>query len=248
MTPENTVAALLEPGAGPFALLRRLDPRTGQPGPVEVLRGPVEVVEHLADIPLGTTARDALALVPFRQLRERGFEVHDDGTPLQVLRIASAVDLTLEDALRVLPDAEVPLRDVAPDLSDDDYAAVVRRIIADEIAQGSGANFVIRRDVDGVVDGFTATTALSLFRRLLVAEHGAYWTFVVHVPGPDGTSRTLVGASPEVHVRMARGEVVMNPISARTATPRRARTPTASWSSSPTPRRSRSCSWWSTRS
>ncbi|GAA0295225.1 anthranilate synthase family protein [Kineococcus aurantiacus] len=213
MTPENTVAALLEPGAGPFALLRRLDPRTGQPGPVEVLRGPVEVVEHLADIPLGTTARDALALVPFRQLRERGFEVHDDGTPLQVLRIASAVDLTLEDALRVLPDAEVPLRDVAPDLSDDDYAAVVRRIIADEIAQGSGANFVIRRDVDGVVDGFTATTALSLFRRLLVAEHGAYWTFVVHVPGPDGTSRTLVGASPEVHVRMARGEVVMNPIS-----------------------------------
>ncbi|WP_432544748.1 anthranilate synthase family protein [Kineococcus sp. SYSU DK002] len=213
MTPDQTVADLLTPGAGPFALLRRLDPRTGRPGPVEVLRGPVETVEHLADVPLRGAERDALALVPFRQLRERGFEVHDDGTPLQVLRVETAVDLPVEDALRALPDAEVPLRDVAPDLSDDDYADVVRRIIDTEIAQGSGANFVIRRDVDGVIDGFDATTALSLFRRLLVAEQGAYWTFVVHVPGADGTSRTLVGASPEVHVRMARGEVVMNPIS-----------------------------------
>ena len=217
-TADELVAELLAPGAGPFALLRRLDPRTGVPGPVEVLRGPVEVVEHLADVPLRErTARDALALVPFRQLRERGFEVHDDGTPLQVLRIDSARDLPLEDALRALPDAEVALRDVAPDLSDDDYAAVVRRIVDEEIAQGSGANFVVRRDVDGVIDGFSATTALSLFRRLLVAEQGAYWTFVVHVPGDAGagrrTSRTLVGASPEVHVRMARGEVVMNPIS-----------------------------------
>ncbi|WP_432502559.1 anthranilate synthase family protein [Kineococcus arenarius] len=223
--PHPDPAALVDEllrGDAPFALLRRLDPRTGEPGPVEVLRGPVSTVEHLADVPLPTGApgapvADALALVPFRQLRERGFDVHDDGTPLRVLRVEHAEELALEDALRVLPDAEVPLRDVAPDLSDDDYADVVRRIIDDEIAQGSGANFVIRRDVDGVVDGFTATTALSLFRRLLVAEQGAYWTFVVHVPGDDGTgggtSRTLVGASPEVHVRMARGEVVMNPIS-----------------------------------
>ncbi|MEZ0164713.1 anthranilate synthase family protein [Kineococcus sp. LSe6-4] len=220
-TPDALVAELTSPGAGPFALLRRLDPRTGLPGPVEVLRGPVEVVETLADVPLRPAAehvgRDALALVPFRQLRERGFEVHDDGTPLQVLRVESAADLALEDALRVLPDDEVALRDVAPDLSDEDYADVVRRIIDTEIAEGNGANFVIRRDVDGVIDGFSARTALSLFRRLLVAEQGAYWTFVVHVPSdPDaaeGSSRTLVGASPEVHVRMARGEVVMNPIS-----------------------------------
>ncbi|NEE27737.1 phenazine-specific anthranilate synthase component I, partial [Streptomyces sp. SID7982] len=62
-------------------------------------------------------------------------------------------------------------------------------------------------------------------RRLLAGERGAYWTFVVHTggSGPEGTSvsgrrratggRTLVGASPEVHVRMSGGTVVMNPIS-----------------------------------
>ncbi|WP_432490798.1 anthranilate synthase family protein [Kineococcus gypseus] len=215
--PAALVAELVR-GDAPFALLRRLDPRTGEPGPVEVLRGPVSTVERLADVPLptgapGAAVADALALVPFRQLRERGFEVHDDGTPLQVLRVERAEEVALEEALRVLPDADVPLRDVAPDLSDEDYADVVRRIVQEEIAQGSGANFVVRRDVDGAIDGFSATTALSLFRRLLVAEQGAYWTFVVHVPGEAGASRTLVGASPEVHVRMARGEVVMNPIS-----------------------------------
>ncbi|WP_205708907.1 anthranilate synthase family protein [Kineococcus siccus] len=211
---------MLADAAAPFAVLRRLDPRTGSPGPVEVLTGAVTTVEHLADVPLPAGPvpggrRDALALVPFRQIRERGFEVHDDGTPLQVLQVESVTELAVEDALRALPDEEVPLRDVAPDLDDEAYADVVRRIIASEIAEGTGANFVIRRDVDAVIDGFTPATALSLFRRLLVAEQGAYWTFVVHTGRqPDGSpGRTLVGASPEVHVRMARGEVVMNPIS-----------------------------------
>ncbi|PPK98728.1 phenazine biosynthesis protein phzE [Kineococcus xinjiangensis] len=216
------VERLLTPGAPPFALLRRLDPATGSPGPVEVLTGEVTTVERLADVPLPAGApqdgpsRDALALVPFRQLAERGFEVHDDGTPLRVLRVQESVELhDLDDLLSALPDDDVDLRDVAPSMSDDAYADVVRRILAEEIAEGTGANFVIRRDVDARIDGFTPRTALSLFRRLLVAETGAYWTFVVHVPpGSDGPAgRTLVGASPEVHVRMARGEVVMNPIS-----------------------------------
>ena len=218
----TVVERLLAPGAPPFALLHRLDPATGSPGPVEVLTGAVTTVERLADVPLpagapgGGPRRDALALVPFRQIAERGFEVHDDGTPLRVLRVEDAVELhDLDDVLSALPDDDVDLRDVAPDMDDDAYADVVRRILAEEIAEGTGANFVIRRDVDARIDGFTPRTALSLFRRLLVAETGAYWTFVVHVPaGADGhAGRTLVGASPEVHVRMARGEVVMNPIS-----------------------------------
>ncbi|WP_432548482.1 anthranilate synthase family protein [Kineococcus sp. SYSU DK004] len=220
-SPAQVVADLLAPGAGPFALLRRLDPATGLPGPVEVLRGPVTEVERLADVPLPSGAptgpatgpvRDALALVPFRQLRERGFEVHDDGTPLLVLAVERADEFAVEDLLDELPDEEVALRDVAPDLDDAAYADVVRRVVDTEIAEGTGANFVIRRDVDAVVDGFGPATALSLFRRLLLAEQGAYWTFVVHT-GEAGGGRTLVGASPEVHVRMARGEVVMNPIS-----------------------------------
>src|SRR6185295_16519356 len=49
---------------------------------------------------------------------------------------------------------------------------------------------------------------LRVFARLLAAERGAYWTFAVHT----GQS-TLVGATPERHVSVDDGLVLMNPIS-----------------------------------
>lgn len=81
-------------------------------------------------------------------------------------------------------------------------------MLREEIGRGEGANFVIRRTYEGEIPGYGRADALALFRRLLVGERGAYWTFVVHTG-----ERTLVGASPEVHVRMSGGTVVMNPIS-----------------------------------
>ncbi len=110
------------------------------------------------------------------------------------------------------------------DVEDEEYAEIVGRVLHEEIGRGEGANFVIRRTYEGEIPGFGRADALALFRRLLVGERGAYWTFVVHTgngKGPEGLSsggretrgRTLVGASPEVHVRMSGGTVVMNPIS-----------------------------------
>ncbi|KAB8168640.1 phenazine-specific anthranilate synthase component I [Streptomyces sp. 3MP-14] len=193
----------------PFALLRRRTPGH-DPNVVEVLSGSVEDVERLSDIPLprGAAGPAALALVPFRQLAERGFEVTDDGTPLTVLRAEHAVGLPLDEALAALPDHRVAVADGAFDVSDERYAEIVTRVLETEIGAGEGANFVIRRTFTGTVEGFTRADALALFRRLLVAERGAYWTFVVHTG-----ERVLVGASPEVHVRMSGSTVVMNPIS-----------------------------------
>src|SRR3954470_13125932 len=51
---------------GPFALLRR-EGRTR----VEILTGSVETVERLADIPLDPAGPGTLAVVPYRQVRER---------------------------------------------------------------------------------------------------------------------------------------------------------------------------------
>ncbi|AXK32758.1 phenazine-specific anthranilate synthase component I [Streptomyces armeniacus] len=196
---------LLRPGAPPFALLRRRTPGRDH-ATVELLTGPVREVRTLAELPV--PAAGALALVPYRQIAERGFAAHDDGAPLSVLVPDEVRELPLDALLDALPRHPVEVSDGAFDIGDSAYEDIVRQVVRDEIGTGEGANFVIRRDFEGVVHGFSRADALALFRRLLSGEQGAYWTFVVHTG-----DRVLVGASPEVHVRMSGGTVVMNPIS-----------------------------------
>ncbi|MEU5160375.1 anthranilate synthase family protein [Streptomyces sp. NPDC020875] len=203
----EVVARLLD-GDRPFALLRRRTPGRDH-DTVEVLAGPVLEAATLGELPVFTD-RPTLALVPFRQIRERGFDVRDDGTPLSALVAEETYELPLDDVLDALPGHAVRVEDGGFDVSDEEYADIVARVIEDEIGGGEGANFVIRRTYTGRIPGFGRADALALFRRLLAGERGAYWTFVVHT-GPGG--RVLAGASPEVHVRMSGGTVVMNPIS-----------------------------------
>ncbi|MER7899425.1 anthranilate synthase family protein [Streptomyces sp. NPDC096046] len=186
----------------PFALLRRRTPGRDHDG-IDVLIGPVAGYDRLADLP-----DTCLALVPFRQIRERGFDVRDDGTPLLALTPEESCTVPLAEALEQLPAHDVRVDGGGFDVPDEEYARIVGRVLEEEIGRGEGANFVIRRTYEGEIPGFGRTDALALFRRLLEGERGAYWTFVVHTG-----DRTLVGASPEVHVRMSGGTVVMNPIS-----------------------------------
>ncbi|HEX5567139.1 MAG TPA: anthranilate synthase family protein [Streptomyces sp.] len=199
------VRRLLSDDCPPFALLRRRTPGRDE-HTVEVLLGPVDRAERLADIPIGE--HGTLALVPFRQIRERGFEVTDDGTPLSVLVPHQTHTVPLDAMMAALPRHPVRVTGGGFDVSDSAYEEIVRRVVEDEIGAGEGANFVVRRTYRGTVPGYGRADALALFRRLLAGERGAYWTFVVHTG-----DRTLVGASPEVHVRMSGGTVVMNPIS-----------------------------------
>ncbi|WP_370151042.1 anthranilate synthase family protein [Streptacidiphilus sp. EB129] len=217
------MVARLAEGREPFALLHRRAPRLA-PDTVEVLFGPVGSHATLADLPLpdgapasGRPEHDLLALVPYRQLRERGFDAHDDGTPLQALRVLESYTLPLAELRAALPQLPVALDGGGFDVDDEQYAQIVRRVIEDEIGRGEGANFVIRRDFTGTLRDFSPALALTLFRRLLEQERGAYWTFLVHTgehrAGAGASGRYLVGASPEVHVRQTGGTVVMNPIS-----------------------------------
>lgn len=192
-----------DPAPPPFALLAR----AGRPG-VELLLGDVVDVDRLADIPLPDADSAAtLALIPYRQLSERGFECHDDGTPLRCLRVRSRVSLSRAEVLAALG-GDVDVTPGGFDVADDEYADIVGRVIRDEIGRGAGANFVIRRDYLARLTGSVPHAALRLFGRLLTGEPGAYWTFAVHAGDV-----TMVGATPERHVSVDAGTVVMNPIS-----------------------------------
>jgi phenazine biosynthesis protein phzE len=202
----------------PFALLRR--PESAGPDQLELLIGDVRPVHRLADLPLLTKppgesgapvtgpCHGMLALVPFRQVRERGFECHDDGEPILAMTVVRQRSIALDEALHRLPTEPVELSDAGFDVSDDDYADLVRQVLAEEIGGGAGSNFVIKRNFQAQIPGYTPRAALALLRGLLAGELGAYWTFLVHTG-----DRTFVGATPERQVSALDGEVVMNPIS-----------------------------------
>jgi phenazine biosynthesis protein phzE len=152
---------------------------------------------------------DRLLAVPFRQVAERGFEAHDDGAPLTVVEIETEVEVPLAEMLAALPDEEISFADRGGfETGDDEYAEVVDRIITDEIGNGEGANLVVGRHYRAQLQDWDARKALTVFRRLLEKERGAYWTFCFFTG-----ERYLVGASPERHVSVQGGDVRMNPIS-----------------------------------
>jgi phenazine biosynthesis protein phzE len=104
------LVALLD-HAPAFALLRR----QGEPH-LDLLVGDPVVVKTLADIPLpagrpagGAPCHDVLAAVPYAQVWERGYDRHDDGTPLTCLLVREARRLPLPEALAALPAGEVTL-------------------------------------------------------------------------------------------------------------------------------------------
>ncbi|MGW2396980.1 anthranilate synthase family protein [Kitasatospora sp. NPDC001664] len=217
MVPDRSgFAGLLERVLGPcppaFALLHRPDAVGHR---VELLTGDISEVQRIADVPLPPLGQgppgprhESLVLLPYRQLRERDFACHDDGTPLLAMTVAEQHTCPLDRALELLPDEPVELTDPGFDIDDDEYASIVRRVLTEEIGTGAGANFVIKRAFTARIHNWSARTALSLFRRLLRGERGAYWTFLVHTG-----ERTLVGATPERHVSLFDRTVVMNPIS-----------------------------------
>jgi phenazine biosynthesis protein phzE len=182
---------------------------------VTVLRGRREEHATLAGIPLEQSASDGedrldrLVFVPYRQIRERGFEAHDDTTPLASMLVENHQEIPLGDMLSLLPDLVVEtLGGRGFDIDDDTYADIVGTVIRDEIGNGEGANLVIARNYRATLADWDLSRALSVFRRLLTEERGAYWTFLVFTG-----DRFLLGASPERHISVSSGLVRMNPIS-----------------------------------
>lgn len=197
-------------GDHPFCLIQKQDGEE-----VLVLTGEACQFEHLADIPRkhgpgGERRRyDTISMIPFRQIRERGYPVHDGGERIRSILIDRQQTIRTGDLLGLLPSHPVRLAgDLQYDLSADEYEAIIRKIVTDEIGEGEGANFVIPRNGTGRIGDFSVASACSLFSTLVRQDYGTYWKFLFY-----DTSRCFVGSTPERHLEVTRGRVKMNPIS-----------------------------------
>jgi phenazine biosynthesis protein phzE len=211
-TAREAIAAIQ--GHEAWAVIRR-STRAGDRQTVGLLGGRRREVASLLDIPLeqgppdpGRIA-DRLVAVPFRQVRERGFEAHDDGAPLVVVDVETELEFPVHEVVEAIDEEAVEFTDRGGfDVDDTAYAGLVAAIIRDEIGQGEGANLVVGRHFRAHVADWGAAKALTVLRRLLEREHGAYWTFLFFTG-----DRYLIGASPERHVSVHGEDVRMNPIS-----------------------------------
>lgn len=210
--PSGPLGRILGGDPPPFAVLHR--PETTGPGVLEVLVGEVSEPASLADLPLRAAGADApgghdtLVVMPYRQIAERGFAAPDDGSPLLALTVTGQETVPLAEAVARIGDRPIRVDGGRFDIGDEPYAELVRRVVTDEIGQGAGSNFVLKRTFTAEIASYGPRSALTLFRRLLERETGSYWTFVVHTG-----DRTFVGATPERHISVRGGTAVMNPVS-----------------------------------
>ncbi|SEO06001.1 anthranilate synthase family protein [Actinacidiphila rubida] len=211
-------AGLLQPAELPseFVLLRRPGADGVLPADVdgrpvvELLAGPVRELAGLDDVPAPDDhdGSPVFLLVPYRTAAERGMRCREDDAALLAMRVHDHLRVTLQDPGPVDPATSRAVATGAFDVDDSAYEETVRRVTADEIGGGEGANFVISRSFLADIPDFSVAKALAVFHHLLRHERGAYWTFLVRTRG-----RTLVGATPERHVTLAGGVATMNPIS-----------------------------------
>jgi phenazine biosynthesis protein phzE len=200
----------LAAGGRSFALLQR--PESGVAGQVELLVGEFGEVTGTEQLPVPDfgepDTHEVLAVLPYRVIGERGYDHHDDGEPVLAMPVREQASLPVEEVLDTVLAWPVVTDEGRFDLDDAEYGELVRRVLAEEIGHGSGANFVLKRTFFTEIPDWSARTALAFWGRLLRGEPGAYWTFLIHTG-----SRTFIGASPERHVSLDDGVAVMTPIS-----------------------------------
>lgn len=130
-------AALAElQGHEAWALIRLSRREPGDPDVVTFVGGPRTELESITDIELETGVpaegrrHDRLVAVPFRQIRERGFDAIDDGTPLVSVEIETERRFAVADVLEAIEDAGIEFTDRGGfRTSDADYEKVVEAIM-----------------------------------------------------------------------------------------------------------------------
>jgi phenazine biosynthesis protein phzE len=206
----NRIISEILSGNAAFCLIQKQDSEE-----ILVLLGKADQYGYLKDIPRkhgpagDRRLYDTISLVPFCQIKERGFEVHDEGEKIRTIVVDRQTTIFKDDLAGLFPSRQIQLAgDLEYDTTEAEYEEIIRKIVTNEIGEGEGANFVIPRNGTGRIEGFTVASACSLFSALVREDYGTYWKFLFY-----DTSRFFIGSTPERHLLVEQGRVKMNPIS-----------------------------------
>ncbi|MBL4829503.1 MAG: chorismate-binding protein [Aliivibrio sp.] len=206
----NAIEKIIKSSHHSFAMIWR---RQNNPEEkVDVLYGKEKTLSSVDEIDgllsPNMKSNGCFVLAPYRQISERGYEVIQDDSPLIAINIEERITIPVEDMISQLSNTKIVVSNARFSDTDEDYKKKVTNVIRNEIGTGQGANFVIKRSFNGEFNNFSIDTMLSIFRKLISKEMGAYWTFIVKTD-----SHILVGASPEQHIALKDNMVSMMPIS-----------------------------------
>jgi 2-amino-4-deoxychorismate synthase len=157
--------------------------------------------------------RDVAFALPYRAIRERGFEARGD-EPILAIEIETALTISKEKLANELPATKIVWDEVIrPSLSDKAYAELVRDFQKNEIERGNASQATLARSFSGQIEAFDIQTALSIYRKIL-EQHGQYMAVLfanIH-PTDRAKDQFIIGATPERHLEIRGNETVMVPI------------------------------------
>lgn len=191
----------------PFGLLYR---PASSPDTIEVLElssGQAQSIEAALAIN-SSGEHEKIVLIPYCQVAKRGYQAVDDGVPIWSMPVRRRQRIPLQQAITSLPNSPIQVEDTHFNLDDDQFSHRVSQLIAREIGEGAGSNFVLHRKLRTTLTNYQPDQLFSLYRRLLQTESSAYWCFLINTG-----EAAFIGVSPELHASLDNGKVCMNPIS-----------------------------------
>ncbi len=206
----NSIVSNLTSGEKAFCLIQKQDSED-----IVVLIGEPYRFNRIKQIPrrCGDTKHrrvfDTVSVVPFCQIKERGYDCLDDDEKIRTIGIDIQMEVPLIDLVTAITDLPPIMEtDIFYDTTEKQYAEIIQDIIDNEIGNGEGANFVIPRNASGNIKNFSLKQALTIFKSLLLQDYGTYWKFLFY-----DRSSCFIGSTPERHLFVEGGRVKMNPIS-----------------------------------
>ncbi|MDC0506116.1 chorismate-binding protein [Candidatus Gracilibacteria bacterium] len=150
-------------------------------------------------------SKKIIFLLPFCSVAREGKGEALGDESILAMEVDEEITVSKQELLSLLPDLDIALADISPDVSDTDFEQKVLDIKA-EINAGEVCQTVISREFSSAIQDYSPAMLLTAYKKLLAID-GGYMTYMY-----QRGDQVFTAASPEVHLRVDENEVVKAPI------------------------------------